>query len=198
MPYDVSFVAVQNEVLRVDFTKIYDIILKYTRIAINQEKHYKDIDNVWRKLDGTTISESMKSLLSLTTYLFYIEGLYTLSINVIIYYLLQDCHDIWSEHSRIFVEKFEDLDRVPLATKLKFLEKHDYKETAKLCNRKLRNAIAHHNFKINDDGSIDYYHYEQKHETNNHELRRRISDIFGMFSFINVKRAEALRVENPK
>jgi len=195
MPYDVSLVKVQDEVLRIDFTKIYDVILKYTGKAINQEKHYKEIDEVWRKLDGTTISESMKSLLSLTTYLFYIEGIYMLSIDVIIYYLIQDCHDIWSEERRIFVDEFEDLNRIPLATKLKFLEKHDYSETSKLCDRKLRNAIAHHEFEIQPDGTIDYYHYGKKNETNNYELRRRINDIYVMFAFINERRAMALRVD---
>jgi len=197
MPYDVSLHKVQQEVLRVDFSQIYDVILKYTGKAINQEKHYKEIDEVWRKLDGTTISESMKSLLSLTTYLFYIEGIYMLSIDVIIYYLIQDCHDIWSEERRIFVETFNDLSRIPLATKLKFLEKHDYNETAKLCDRKLRNAIAHHEFEIQPDGTVDYYHYGKKNETNNCELRRRINDIYVMFAFLNERRAMALRVDTP-
>lgn len=195
MPYDVSLHKVQDEVLRIDFTKIYNVILKYTGKAINQEKHYKEIIEVWRRLDGTTISESMKSLLSLTTYLFYIEGIYMLSIDVIIYYLIQDCHDIWSEERRIFVDEFKDLDRIPLATKLKFLEKHDYSETVKLCDRKLRNAIAHHEFEIQPDGTVDYYHYGKKNETNNYELRRRINDIYVMFAFINERRAMALMVD---
>jgi len=195
MPYDVSLHKVQDEVLRIDFTKIYDVILKYTGKAINQEKHYEEIKEVWRRLDGTTISESMKSLLSLTTYLFYIEGIYMLSIDVIIYYLIQDCHDIWSEERRIFVDEFEDLNRIPLATKLKFLEKHDYSETVKLCDRKLRNAIAHHEFEIQPDGTVDYYHYGKKNETNNRELRHRINDIWVMFAFINERRAMALMVD---
>ena len=195
MPYDVSLQKVQDEVLKIDFTKIYDVILKYTEKAINQEKHYKGIDEVWRRLDGTTISESLKSLLSLTTYLFYIEGIYMLSIDVIIYYLIQDCHDIWSEERRIFVDEFEDLNRIPLATKLKFLEKHDYSEIVKLCDRKLRNAIAHHEFEIQPDGTVDYYHYGKKNETNNYELRRRINDIYVMFAFINERRAMAMMVD---
>ena len=107
---------------------------------------------------------------------------------------MQSCHDIWSEDKRIFVEKFEDLNRIPLATKLKFLEKHDYKETAKICNRKLRNAIAHHNFEINSDGSIDYYHYENKLKTNNIELREGINAIYTMFAFLNERRSMALKV----
>ena len=194
MPCDISLHKIQDEVLRIDFTKIYDVILKYTGKAMNQENHYKEIAEVWQRLDGTTISESMKSILSLTTYLFYIEGIYMLSIDVIIYYLIQDCHDIWSEERRIFVDEFEDLNRIPLATKLKFLEKHDYSETAKLCDRKLRNAIAHHEFEIQSDGTVDYYNYGKKSETNNYELRRRINDIFVMFAFINERRAMALRV----
>ena len=93
-----------------------------------------------------------------------------------------------------FASAYLKIIKYPAFVKLK----HDYKETAKLCNRKLRNAIAHHDFKINPDGSIEYYNYGKKLETNNFELRRRINDIYVMFAFLNERRAMALRVEKPE
>lgn len=56
-------------------------------------------------------------------------------------------------------------------------------------------ARAHHELKIQPDGTIDYYNYGRKNETNNFELRQRINDIWAMFSFINERSDMSLKVD---
>lgn len=49
---------------------------------------------------------------------------------------------------------FEDIDQVPLAAKVAFLERSGLKHSSKLINRLLRNDIAHLNFDIDQKGSV--------------------------------------------
>jgi len=195
MVYKSELVKIDQKVLLIDFKKIEDIIFKHTLKSYLKDTTYSKINEVWQKLDGSILPESDKSLLSLITYLFYIEGIYTLRIDVIIYYLIKtQCHDIFDDYKREFITKFDDLANVNLATKLKFLKLHKWDEVVNICNKELRNAIAHHNFTILDDGRIEYIKQNGKKDyIDNLELRRRICDIDVLSAFLKIKRSEAMR-----
>jgi hypothetical protein len=64
-------------------------------------------------------------------------------------------HDICSIRTHDFVSSFEDIFDVDLSVKMKFLEKHGYGFLTNVCPRKIRNAIAHSDFVIKDDGTVE-------------------------------------------
>jgi len=101
-------------------------------------------------------SASEEALLKLTTVLFLTEGPLGYYINIYSYGLiLEKHHDVWFEEKQEFVSSFEEIERVPLSVKLKFLERHGFKSFSKICPKKVRNAIAHYNFHIEPEGTID-------------------------------------------
>lgn len=53
-----------------------------------------------------------------------------------------------------FVTSYEQLDELDLFVKLQFIEKHGFKFLCDSVDRKLRNAIAHLDVVVNEDGSI--------------------------------------------
>ena len=50
--------------------------------------------------------------------------------------------------------KYEELDKVTLFIKLKFVEEHGFKFISDAFDRDLRNCIAHLRYTVKDDGSI--------------------------------------------
>ena len=95
------------------------------------------------------------ALLKLIYILFLTEGPLGFYINCYIYGLiLEGHHDIWLEDRQKFASSFEEIVRVPLTVKLRFLVKHGFKSFSKICPKDVRNAIAHQNFVIEPDGTI--------------------------------------------
>ena len=103
-----------------------------------------------------TMKNDAKTFYDLVWYLFFIEGLYSFIIdNIIIYLVINDKISLRTNYNKKrSVKNFEDLEDVSLSCKLKYLEDNGYSEISKVCNKDLRNAIAHHQFLILNDGKL--------------------------------------------
>jgi hypothetical protein len=95
------------------------------------------------------------ALIYLMEILYLVEGIVNYLMNLVIFTLiLQEHHDLWFEDRHTFVSSFDDLFRVSMFVRETFLEQHGFGFFRELCNRELRNAIAHQNFKIEKNGDV--------------------------------------------
>jgi len=98
------------------------------------------------------------SILLMVTIFCIIEGVISYLVNFIIYGLIrQGHHDIWDEIKQNFVTSYDEISYLPLSVKLKFLENHDFGFVNILAHRELRNAYAHQNYTIDEDGNVLIY-----------------------------------------
>jgi hypothetical protein len=107
-----------------------------------------------RLADISGTNEYEKSALSLAIYLFLTEGSIASYMNFICFMLVSQGHDIYDFFSKKYACSFEEIANVDMRTKEEFLKEHDFDLFNKGYDRKLRNAVAHRNFDIEDDGTI--------------------------------------------
>ncbi len=94
------------------------------------------------------------SMLFLLDYLVVVESFYSDVIDLLCFALLAAHHDIADFYSRKYVTKLSELEEIPLADKLRFLSLHGWNEAEQAVDRPLRNAIAHGNYRIDEDGLV--------------------------------------------
>jgi hypothetical protein len=99
------------------------------------------------------------NVLDLFRYLGFIESIGTSLLDMLILLLVANGHVLHVERVHevpriVHAKDFTDLRDVSLASKINFLKRNGCSESAKLIDRKLRNAIAHLNFKIDSKGNI--------------------------------------------
>jgi hypothetical protein len=99
-------------------------------------------------------SQYEKAVLCLALYLFLAEGAIASYMNFICFMLVSQGHDIYDFFDKKFACSFEEIAGVDIRTKEEFLKEHNLSLFNKGLDRKLRNAIAHCNFKVEDDGTI--------------------------------------------
>ncbi len=186
------------EIQQLDFShpELYKIILSYTRKSLQFDKTWASIEGIWKNTDGPSLPQDTQSILALTSYLFFVEGLYALSLDVIIYNLIKTEHADVLDRNGNYVTKFDKLSDVSLSRKAIFLERHKYKEVLKIVKRRLRNAIAHHDFKIHADGTIEYGTKSGIKSASRKDIYSMIGNIRILSGYINEQRSEALRVSS--
>lgn len=149
---------------KIDLTsvlKTFETHLNSKKIAVMRE-HFEQMRRIgiiyrelFKEINWSSMSATETSLLFLTYILFLTEGVLGFDMNLIIYDLmLKGHHDIWFEWKQRFVSSFDELFEVPLSVRLKFLKKHGFEFFSEICPKDLRNAIAHLNFDIDSDGTI--------------------------------------------
>jgi len=187
-----------TEINQLDFSQLdlYKIILKYTMKSQQFDETYDSIVGIWKNTDGPSLPQKTQSILALTSYLFFVEGMYSLCLDVIIYYLIKSEHADILDRNGAYVTKFERMTNVDLSRKCHFLERHGYKEVLSIVNRRLRNAIAHHDFNIHDDGTIEYKSRRGIESASRRDIYEMIGNIRLVTEYIKNRRAEALRVDS--
>jgi hypothetical protein len=134
---------------RTDAKEIADI-KDYTELVIENFQIWTALWTKIGKLEKSAIEDSFSRLFVI---LFLIEGPLGYVVNWITHLLMvKGHHDIWSRQK--LVTSFYELVEIDLYIKLEFLEKHDFGEIGELCPRGIRNAIAHMNFRIQQDGVV--------------------------------------------
>lgn len=63
-------------------------------------------------------------------------------------------HDLFNSFKRKYAVSFADIGEVDVATKLGFLEEHNFRVFNRKKDRELRNKIAHHDFLLDETGKI--------------------------------------------
>lgn len=108
-----------------------------------------------KRIPWSSIAPSEDALLKLIYILFLTEGPLSFYINCYcLGLILVGHHDMWSEEKQKFISSFEEIARMSLFIKLEFLERHGFKSFSKICPRKVRNAVAHYDFRIESEGTI--------------------------------------------
>ncbi len=77
-----------------------------------------------------------------------------------------------------FVDSFKKILQINLYTKLNFLTRHGFSFFSIICDRRLRNAIAHHDFKIGSNGEIIL----KDREITRVELVKKINDLLKLIN----------------
>jgi len=109
---------------------------------------------IHKVINTEKFTSMQKSLLRLFSYLQISEGLLAPYIDLIIFILIENGHDLYDPQRAKFVKSYKDLDKVSLFIKLKFIEEHGLKFVADAFDRELRNCIAHFLYTVKDDGTI--------------------------------------------
>lgn len=137
-----------------DFKKYLDNFEKFNfrfRSAIND---YDCIENLSKKLVNEITSRE-RELLDVSSELMFTEGVICNCFDFICYRLALDHHDLCDVvRKNKYVTNIEDIAKVSMSSKIGFLNHHDFKELTKYHDMEYRNAIAHHNFTIDDNGQL--------------------------------------------
>ena len=107
------------------------------------------------KIPSGKLTPKQNSLLGLLSYLGVSEGIFSELIQLITFILVENGHDIYDPIRMKFVKSYDGLDKVILFIKLQFVEEHGFKFITDVFDRELRNCIAHLNFVVKDDGTIE-------------------------------------------
>jgi hypothetical protein len=114
----------------------------------------------WKSIFALASSEELKtrpqekSLLDLFAYLLLVEGIYSRIVRILSLLLVENDHDLYDPIKNEFVSTSKQMEKIDLSIKLKFLRKHGFELVVDSVDRKLRNDIAHLNFRVMTDGKI--------------------------------------------
>lgn len=100
------------------------------------------------------MSKYKKSLVNLASYLFEVESGFASYMNLICLMLVYQGHDLYNFFDRNFAHSIDEIANVNMQTKELFLKEHGFELFNEGYNRRLRNAIAHFDFKIEKDGTV--------------------------------------------
>jgi hypothetical protein len=121
-----------------------------------------------QKLILTTEEPQIVSTLKLFQYLGFVESIGTNVIDMLVLLLITDGKHFHVEKSYglpriVHAKNFKDLDspNSSLSEKLSFLKNNGLERTSKICDRTLRNDIAHLNFDIDKQGKISTRHCKE-------------------------------------
>ena len=99
--------------------------------------------------------------LALPYYLLIVESAFTASINLLVYLLIKDgvksCRGKRSDKKEhVSINSFKKISKETLYNKLTFLKDNGFEVITDVCDRDLRNSIAHMEFIVLEDGSVAY------------------------------------------
>jgi hypothetical protein len=106
--------------------------------------------SVMKKAENKRETHVIASAIFLWTF----EGSYMDTLNTVCALLIANEHDLFDPLRREYVREFEDIEKVDLSTKSKFLGKHGFVDLVRKQDQRLRNDIAHANFEITDSGIV--------------------------------------------
>lgn len=100
----------------------------------------------------------LKAFSHLIKVFYKIEGELAYWINFIVFYLVRlGHHDLWCPFNQKYARSYTDVSDVSLRIKTRFLEDHGFDFIEDFVNRDIRNAIAHQEYLIRDNGEIEIY-----------------------------------------
>lgn len=106
-------------------------------------------------------SSEEESRLSLPYYLMIVESVYTADINLLVYLLVKSGLRYYRSKRDglkvyVGVDDLQQLYKETLFSKLTFLRENGFSVVSDICDRHLRNSIAHMSFIVFSDGSVAY------------------------------------------
>jgi hypothetical protein len=132
-----------------------EIVAKQLTVPIkNTVRSMSYLDDIADLFISGKTSPKQETLLTLFLYLSVAEGVFSSTVENIAFLLMQNGHDIYNPENREFAGSFEELDKIDLFIKVKFLEKHGFQFLTTAFDRKFRNCIAHLDFAVDDEGKL--------------------------------------------
>ena len=123
------------------------------------------------------IFEKEVSTLFSVLFLAIFEGPYSITLDTLTVLLIANDHDLYDPLRHRFVHKLNQIDKVNIDTKFKFLEEHNFSSFIRRKDQELRNRIAHNNFGLGDNGE---FLIDQKEV----DIKKKCSDLL---NFVNRK-----------
>jgi len=125
---------------------------------IRSIKNTFDIDKWFIEVNQGIKNPKSKAFSHLIRVFYKIEGELSYWINFIVFYLVNlGHHDLWCPFKQNYARSYTDVSEVSLRIKTKFLEDHGFEFIEDFVNRDIRNAIAHQEYLIRDNGDIEIY-----------------------------------------
>lgn len=108
-----------------------------------------------RLTESRNLTKKECTLISVFLYLLTAEGMVCNDLNYIAYVLIITGHDLFSLTKRRYVkDNMEEIKKVEMSTKIQFLKHHGFGVLTKEYDSTLRNDIAHHNYRVDEDGNL--------------------------------------------
>lgn len=131
--------------------KILQEILESTRAFARANENIKVLLKVCKR--GLS-NKREYSLLEMSLFLWAFEGLYGTRLDIVCLLLTASGHDLFNLIKREYASTLEEISEVDMSTKFKFLERHKMKILIRKQDQRLRNRIAHHDFKVDEKGVV--------------------------------------------
>lgn len=108
-----------------------------------------------RLLKSGSLSPKELTLISAFMYLLATEGHVCSVLNFVSYVLVTSGHDLYSLTKRKYMkDDMEEIRKVEMSTKIQFLKHHGFGALTKEYDSTFRNDIAHHNYKVDEEGAL--------------------------------------------
>ena len=122
--------------------------------------HIAEFSIILQKYENNIKPRSFEeeSRLSLPYYLMIVEGIFTLEVNLLIYLLIKSNVKYYKtkRNGKKELNDLKKIDEEKLYNKLTFLKENGFSVISDVCDRSLRNSIAHVGFIVFKDGSVAY------------------------------------------
>jgi len=100
--------------------------------------------------EDTVTIRKRKAMFSILTFGF-IFDMYLSLLDILIYLLILDKHDLYNFERNKYAHTIEDIGRINIETKYKFLHEHNLDIFIRRNDQVLRNKIAHNDFQVIDE-----------------------------------------------
>jgi hypothetical protein len=121
--------------------------------AIRMMAH-KNIRCLLATVKNTEENKDSDALIYSSCFLLAFEGSYIRTIDSIIYLLVLDGHDLFDPLREKYVHLPDEINRIDISVKYKFLKEHQFENIVRQDDTELRNKIAHHDFAISGQNRI--------------------------------------------
>lgn len=152
---EAEFVSLNNELQRL-LGKVSRFDSEGKELVRIQDKGSGALSD-FKTLLGLLSKERMSkksSLLMVSLFLFGFEGLYCNNLDSFCLQLVIEGHDLFDPIKREYISSLNEIGDVDIATKFKFLERHNLKMLVRRKDQRLRNRIAHYDFSVDNDGNF--------------------------------------------
>ncbi len=107
---------------------------------------------------GSLVNESKskkeQNILQMVSFLWIYEGFYMTLFDLFCAILVFNDHDLYDPFNHDFVKSPDDIAKVQIPIKEKFLEKHEFGALIRGSDKDLRNRIAHHDFSLDGNDNV--------------------------------------------
>ena len=161
--FDADLLIEINKILHPLLEKVMTVELKKEIYHDQAARYFLAMDNViefrtvmWKYAQNISPrTPDEESRLSLPYYLMIVESVFTQDLDNLVYLLIKN-YVAYQGKKKKTINTMNEIREESLYKKLTFLNDNGFSLISDICDRDLRNSIAHMNFILNSDGSVQY------------------------------------------